>query len=212
MTLAHELGHGCHQYLSAKQGLLLSSTPLTLAETASVFGEMMTFRTLLEDSDKSARKYLLASKIEDMINTVVRQISFFEFEKLVHTERKKGELSSDQLCDFWMKTQSESLGPNIELTDGYRYFWTYIPHFIHTPFYVYAYAFGDGLVNALYSVYKNGNVDFENNYFALLSAGGSKSYQELLKPFNLNASDPEFWAKGLGLISTMIDELEDLGT
>ena len=163
MTLAHELGHGWHQYLSAKQGLLLSSTPLTLAETASVFGEMMTFRTLLEDSDKSARKYLLASKIEDMINTVVRQISFFEFEKLVHNERKKGELSSDQLCDFWMKTQSESLGPNIELTDGYRYFWTYIPHFIHTPFYVYAYAFGDCLVNILIQLYDEGLPNFKES-------------------------------------------------
>ena len=208
MTLAHELGHGCHQYLSAKQGLLLSSTPLTLAETASVFGEMMTFRTLLEDSDQEARKYLLASKIEDMINTVVRQISFFEFEKLVHNERKKGELSSDQLCDFWMKTQSESLGPNIELTDGYKYFWTYIPHFIHTPFYVYAYAFGDCLVNILIQLYDEGLPNFKESYIDLLKSGGSKHYSEVLKPFNVDLKQKDSWQKGLSMISSLIDEFE----
>ena len=208
MTLAHELGHGCHQYLSAKQGLLLSSTPLTLAETASVFGEMMTFRTLLEDNDKNARKYLLASKIEDMINTVIRQISFFEFEKLVHTERKKGELSSDQLCDFWMKTQSESLGPNIELTDGYKYFWTYIPHFIHTPFYVYAYAFGDCLVNILIQLYDEGLPNFKESYINLLKSGGSKHYSEVLKPFNVDLKQKNSWEKGLSMISGLIDEFE----
>ena len=208
MTLAHELGHGCHQYLSAKQGLLLSSTPLTLAETASVFGEMMTFRTLLDDSDQETRKYLLASKIEDMINTVVRQISFFEFEKLVHNERKKGELSSDQLCDFWMKTQSESLGPNIELTDGYKYFWTYIPHFIHTPFYVYAYAFGDCLVNILIQLYDEGLPNFKESYIDLLKSGGSKHYSEVLKPFNVDLKQKDSWQKGLSMISSLIDEFE----
>ena len=208
MTLAHELGHGCHQYLSSKQGLLLSSTPLTLAETASVFGEMMTFRTLLAESSLETKKYLLASKIEDMINTVIRQISFFEFEKLVHNERKNGELSSDQICEFWMKTQSESLGPNIELTDGYKYFWSYIPHFIHTPFYVYAYAFGDCLVNVLIQLYDDGLPDFKNNYIELLKSGGSKHYSEVLKPFNVDLKNKNSWQKGLSMISGLIDEFE----
>jgi oligoendopeptidase F len=208
MTLAHELGHGCHQYLSSKQGLLLSSTPLTLAETASVFGEMMTFRTLLAESNVETKKYLLASKIEDMINTVIRQISFFEFEKLLHNERKKGELSSDQICEFWMKTQSESLGPHIELTEGYKYFWTYIPHFIHTPFYVYAYAFGDCLVNILIQLYDEGLPNFKNNYIDLLKSGGSKHYSEVLKPFNVDLKNKDSWQKGLSMITGLIDEFE----
>ena len=208
MTLAHELGHGCHQYLSSKQGLLLSSTPLTLAETASVFGEMMTFRTLLNDSNKDTKKFLLASKIEDMINTVVRQISFFEFEKLIHSARKNGELSSDQICDFWMTTQTESLGPHIRLTDGYKYFWTYIPHFIHTPFYVYAYAFGDCLVNVLIQLYDEGLPDFKNHYIDLLKSGGSKHYSEVLKPFNVDLKNQKSWEKGLSMISGLIDEFE----
>ena len=209
MTLAHELGHGCHQYLSSKQGLLLSSTPLTLAETASVFGEMMTFRTLLAECSSETKKFLLASKIEDMINTVIRQISFFEFEKLVHNERKNGELSSDQICEFWMKTQSESLGPHIELTAGYKYFWTYIPHFIHTPFYVYAYAFGDCLVNVLIQLYDEGLPDFKNNYIELLKSGGSRHYSEVLRPFNIDLKDKVSWQKGLSMISSLIDEFEN---
>ena len=208
MTLAHELGHGCHQYLSSKQGLLLSSTPLTLAETASVFGEMMTFRTLLNDSNKDTKKFLLASKIEDMINTVVRQISFFEFEKLIHSARKNGELSSDQICDFWMSTQIESLGPHIRLTEGYKYFWTYIPHFIHTPVYVYAYAFGDCLVNVLIQLYDEGLPDFKNHYIDLLKSGGSKHYSEVLKPFNVDLKNQKSWEKGLSMISGLIDEFE----
>ena len=208
MTLAHELGHGCHQYLSSKQGLLLSSTPLTLAETASVFGEMMTFRTLLDESDKDTRKFLLASKIEDMINTVVRQISFFEFEKLVHNERKNIELSSDQISDFWMTTQSESLGPHIKLSEGYKYFWTYIPHFIHTPFYVYAYAFGDCLVNILIQLYDEGLPNFKDHYIDLLKSGGSKHYSEVLKPFNVDLTNQQSWQKGLSMISGLIDEFE----
>ena len=208
MTLAHELGHGCHQYLSSKQGLLLSSTPLTLAETASVFGEMMTFRTLLDESDKDTRKFLLASKIEDMINTVVRQISFFEFEKLVHNERKNIELSSDQISDFWMTTQSESLGPHIKLSEGYKYFWTYIPHFIHTPFYVYAYAFGDCLVNILIQLYDEGLPNFKNHYIELLKSGGSKHYSQVLKPFNVDLTNQQSWQKGLSMISGLIDEFE----
>ena len=208
MTLAHELGHGCHQYLSSKQGLLLSSTPLTLAETASVFGEMMTFRTLLDESDKDTRKFLLASKIEDMINTVVRQISFFEFEKLVHNERKNIELSSDQISDFWMTTQSESLGPHIKLSDSYKYFWTYIPHFIHTPFYVYAYAFGDCLVNILIQLYDEGLPNFKNHYIDLLKSGGSQHYSQVLKPFNVDLTNQQSWQKGLSMISGLIDEFE----
>ena len=208
MTLAHELGHGCHQYLSSKQGLLLSSTPLTLAETASVFGEMMTFRTLLNDSNKDTKKFLLASKIEDMINTVVRQISFFEFEKLIHSARKNGELSSDQICDFWMSTQIESLGPHIRLTEGYKYFWTYIPHFIHTPFYVYAYAFGDCLVNILIQLYDEGLPNFKDHYIDLLKSGGSKHYSEVLKPFNVDLTNQQSWQKGLSMISGLIDEFE----
>ena len=209
MTLAHELGHGCHQYLSAKQGMLLSSTPLTLSETASVFGEMMTFRNLLERSDKSQKKYLLASKIEDMINTVVRQISFFEFEKILHTERKKGELSSEKICEIWMETQSKSLGPNIDLSGDYKYFWTYIPHFIHTPFYVYAYAFGDCLVNVLIQLFDENHPNFKQLYLDLLKSGGSKHYSEVLSPFNIDLKDNKSWDKGLSLITGLIDEFEN---
>ena len=211
MTLAHELGHGVHQVLAAEQGELLSSTPLTLAETASVFGEMLTFRKLLDETtDPAARKRLLAGKVEDMINTVVRQIAFYDFECKLHAARGDGELTPDQINEIWMSVQAESLGPVFNFMDGYETFWTYIPHFIHSPFYVYAYAFGDGLVNALYAVYAEGDPDFEAKYFDMLSAGGSKHHSELLKPFGLDASDPKFWDKGLSLISSMIDELEAL--
>ncbi|WGI20933.1 M3 family oligoendopeptidase [Amylibacter sp. IMCC11727] len=209
MTLAHELGHGVHQVLAADQGELLSSTPLTLAETASVFGEMLTFRTLLDAApDQAARKRLLAGKVEDMINTVVRQIAFYDFECKLHAARAEGELTLDQINEIWMSVQAESLGPVFNFMDGYETFWSYIPHFIHSPFYVYAYAFGDGLVNALYAVYEEGDADFEEKYFEMLRAGGSKHHKELLAPFGLDASDPKFWDKGLSLISSMIDELE----
>ncbi|PIB24417.1 oligoendopeptidase F [Amylibacter kogurei] len=209
MTLAHELGHGVHQVLAAEQGELLSSTPLTLAETASVFGEMLTFRKLLDNApDQAARKILLAGKVEDMINTVVRQIAFYDFECKLHAARADGELTPDQINEIWMSVQGESLGPVFEFGDGYETFWAYIPHFIHSPFYVYAYAFGDGLVNALYAVYEEGGADFQDKYFEMLSAGGSKHHKELLAPFGLDASDPKFWDKGLSLISSMIDELE----
>lgn len=211
MTLAHELGHGVHQVLAAEQGELLSSTPLTLAETASVFGEMLTFRKLLEAApDQKARKRLLAGKVEDMINTVVRQIAFYDFECKLHAARTEGELTPDQINAIWMSVQSESLGPTVEFVKGYECFWTYIPHFIHSPFYVYAYAFGDGLVNALYAVYEEGDTGFQAKYFDMLSAGGSKHHKDLLAPFGLDASDPTFWDKGLGLISSMIDELEGM--
>tara|TARA_B100000787_G_scaffold49368_1_gene35480 strand:- start:1502 stop:3331 length:1830 start_codon:yes stop_codon:yes gene_type:complete len=211
MTLAHELGHGVHQVLAASQGELLSSTPLTLAETASVFGEMLTFRKLLDNAtDPARRKHLLANKVEDMINTVVRQIAFYDFECKLHEARANGELTPDQINEVWMSIQAESLGPVFNFVEGYETFWTYIPHFIHSPFYVYAYAFGDGLVNALYAVYEEGDPDFQDKYFDMLSAGGSKHHSELLAPFGLDASDPKFWDKGLSLISSMIDELEEM--
>ncbi|PUB18809.1 M3 family oligoendopeptidase [Yoonia sediminilitoris] len=209
MTLAHELGHGVHQVLAAEQGELLSSTPLTLAETASVFGEMLTFRKLLDGArTKQERKILLAGKVEDMINTVVRQIAFYDFECKLHAARAKGELTPDDINALWMSVQAESLGPVFDFVDGYETFWSYIPHFVHSPFYVYAYAFGDGLVNALYAVYEEGDPDFRNKYFDMLRAGGSKHHKELLAPFGLDASDPKFWDKGLSMISGMIDELE----
>jgi oligoendopeptidase F len=211
MTLAHELGHGVHQVLAGAQGALMASTPLTLAETASVFGEMLTFRSLLDQTkDRRERKAMLAQKVEDMINTVVRQIAFYEFERKVHNERKNGELTSDKLGEFWLEVQAESLGPAIKLRAGYETFWTYIPHFIHSPFYVYAYAFGDCLVNSLYAVYQNAERGFQEKYFEMLKAGGTKHHSELLAPFGLDASDPAFWQTGLGVISGLIDELETL--
>ncbi|WP_298356507.1 M3 family oligoendopeptidase [uncultured Litoreibacter sp.] len=209
MTLAHELGHGVHQVLAAGQGEMLSSTPLTLAETASVFGEMLTFRKMLDGAEtQEQRKVMLAGKVEDMINTVVRQIAFYDFECKLHDARGKGELTPDDINALWMSVQAESLGPAFEYMDGYETFWAYIPHFVHSPFYVYAYAFGDGLVNALYAVYKEGGDDFQDKYFDMLKAGGSKHHKELLAPFGLDASDPKFWDKGLSMISGMIDELE----
>ncbi|WP_036285388.1 M3 family oligoendopeptidase [Methylocystis sp. ATCC 49242] len=209
MTLAHELGHGVHQVLAARQGALMAPTPLTLAETASVFGEMLTFRALLaQATDKNQRRALLASKVEDMINTVVRQMAFYAFERKVHTERRNGELTADQICDLWMSVQAESLGPSIRLGPGYECFWAYIPHFIHSPFYVYAYAFGDCLVNSLYGVYQKAHEGFAERYFALLEAGGAKPYNELLKPFGLDARDPAFWNIGLEMIEGLIAELE----
>ncbi len=209
MTLAHELGHGVHQRLAAGQGELLSSTPLTLAETASVFGEMLTFRKMLaEAKDDAARKVLLAGKVEDMINTVVRQIAFYDFECKLHAARREGELTPEDINALWMSVQAESLGPVFDFMEGYETFWAYIPHFVHSPFYVYAYAFGDGLVNALYAVYAEGTPGFQETYFEMLKAGGSKHHKELLAPFGLDASDPAFWDKGLSMIEGLIDELE----
>ncbi len=209
MTLAHELGHGVHQVLAAKQGPLMASTPLTLAETASVFGEMLTFQALLRQTvDPKKRKTLLASKVEDMINTVVRQIAFYTFERKLHAARKEGELTPDQINAIWLEVQAESLGDGIRFGEGYESFWTYIPHFIHSPFYVYAYAFGDCLVNSLYARYRESEQGFQEKYFDMLKAGGTKHHSELLKPFGLDAADPGFWDKGLSVISGMIDELE----
>jgi oligoendopeptidase F len=211
MTLAHELGHGVHQVLAAPNGALMAPTPLTLAETASVFGEMLTFRSLLDAAREPAqRRAMLAAKVEDMLNTVVRQIAFYTFERKLHVQRREGELTAEQICDVWMSVQGESLGPSIRLGPGYETFWAYIPHFIHSPFYVYAYAFGDCLVNSLYGVYRDAAEGFQERYFALLSAGGAKPYGELLKPFGLDARDPGFWDIGLSMIESMIVELETL--
>ena len=211
MTLAHELGHGVHQVLAAPQGALMADTPLTLAETASVFGEMLTFRKLLDETeDRDQRRPMLAAKVEDMINTVVRQIAFYSFERAVHLERREGELTADRLGELWLSVQGESLGPYVRLGPGYETFWSYIPHFIHSPFYVYAYAFGDCLVNSLYARYEEAAEGFQEKYFALLRAGGTKHHKELLAPFGLDASDPSFWTKGLGVIERLIDELEGM--
>ncbi|MGA8414337.1 MAG: M3 family oligoendopeptidase [Xanthobacteraceae bacterium] len=211
MTLAHELGHGVHQVLAAPNGPLMAPTPLTLAETASVFGEMLTFRRLLAiTTDKKQRKAMLAGKVEDMINTVVRQIAFYTFEYKVHAERKSGELTAERLGQIWLEVQAESLGPAIELKPGYETFWTYIGHFVHSPFYVYAYAFGDCLVNSLYAVYETSHEGFAERYLAMLAAGGTKTHAELLAPFGLDARDPSFWQGGLSLIERMIGELESL--
>ncbi|HER26848.1 MAG TPA: M3 family oligoendopeptidase [Rhodospirillales bacterium] len=209
MTLAHELGHGVHQVLSGPQGTLMADTPLTTAETASVFGEMLTFRSLLEgETDPKRRRILLAGKVEDMLNTVVRQIAFHQFETRVHDERAAGELSAERLGDIWMAVQRDSLGDGIRLDDDYRSFWAYIPHFIHSPFYVYAYAFGDCLVNSLYDLFAGGHLDFQAKYLQVLKAGGTRRHRELLAPFGLDATDPDFWNRGLNMISGFIDELE----
>ncbi len=212
MTLAHELGHGVHQLLAGEQGYLRSNTPLTLAETASVFGEMLTFRALLDaETDKGRRRIMLASKVEDMINTVVRQIAFYNFETQVHDERRQGEIMPERLGEIWMGVQRESLGPIFEFTPEYRNFWAYIPHFVHSPFYVYAYAFGDCLVNALYDVFQSGHPGFQAKYLDLLRAGGTKRHKELLAPFGLDASDSQFWKRGLDVIAGFVDELEATG-
>jgi oligoendopeptidase F len=211
MTLAHELGHGVHQVLAARQGYLMSGTPLTLAETASVFGEMLTFRALLDaERDPARRRIMLASKVEDMLNTVVRQTAFYRFETLVHDERRGGEIVPDRLGEIWLQVQRESLGPIFEFTPEYSVFWSYVPHFIHSPFYVYAYAFGDCLVNALYAVFQGGHPGFQGKYLDMLKAGGTKRHKELLAPFGLDASDPAFWGRGLDVISGFIDELDAL--
>jgi len=210
MTLAHELGHGVHQVLASPQGSILANTPLTLAETASVFGEMLTFRSILDKTtDKKQRFAMLSQKVEDMLNTVVRQIAFYTFERRVHTARKEGELTREQLDEIWLDVSRESLGPGVKLNDGYGVFWSYIPHFIHSPFYVYAYAFGDCLVNSLYAQYERASEGFAGRYFELLKAGGSKHHSELLKPFGLDARDPGFWSLGLSMIERLIDELAE---
>jgi oligoendopeptidase F len=212
MTLAHELGHGVHQVLAAGQGQLMADTPLTLAETASVFGEMLTFRAMLaRETDRGKRKAMLAGKVEDMLNTVVRQIAFVEFERRVHDERRKGELTAERISEIWLAVQTESLGPAFHFDDEYRFYWSYIPHFIHSPFYVYAYAFGDCLVNSLYAAYQKAPDGFAKRYLDMLRAGGTRRHKELLAPFGLNAADPAFWNSGLKVVEGFIDELATLG-
>lgn len=210
MTLAHELGHGVHQYLAKEQGYFMSATPLTLAETASVFGEQLTFQKILKnEKDAKKKKLIIAAKVEDMINTAVRQIAFLQFEKKVHDARKNGEISLEKICEFWMEVQKESLGPIFKYEDEYKFFWSYIPHFIHSPFYVYAYAFGDCLVNSLYGVYKSGKVkNFEEKYLEMLKSGGTKHHKEMLEPFGLDARKPQFWQAGLDVIKNYIDQIE----
>jgi oligoendopeptidase F len=212
MTLAHELGHGVHQVLAGPQGNLMADTPLTLAETASVFGEMLTFQAMLKaETDPKRRRTMLASKVEDMLNTVVRQIAFVTFETRVHDERRTAELTPERIGEIWLEIQRESLGPAIRFEDEYRWYWAYIPHFIHTPFYVYAYAFGDCLVNSLYAVYERAAPGFAEKYLDMLRAGGTRRHRELLAPFGLDAADPGFWQRGLGLIERFIAELETMG-
>jgi oligoendopeptidase F len=209
MTLAHELGHGVHQVLAAPQGALMAETPLTLAETASVFGEQLAFRAMLEgETDPVRRRVMLAGKVEDMLNTVVRQVAFCEFERRFHDARRQRELTADEIGEVWLAVQGESLGPAVRLGEDYRCYWSYIPHFVHAPFYVYAYAFGDCLVNALYAIYQDGKGGFAQAYLAMLRAGGTLRHGELLAPFGLDARDPAFWQKGLGVIEGFIDELE----
>jgi oligoendopeptidase F len=209
MTLAHELGHGVHQVLAGRQGHLMADTPLTLAETASVFGEMLTFRAMLDaEADPVRKRAMLAGKVEDMLNTVVRQVAFFEFERRVHDERRQGELLPERLGEIFLAVQKESLGPAFDFDEEYKHFWCYIPHFIHSPFYVYAYAFGDCLVNSLYAVYQQADKGFAEKYLEMLRAGGTKRHKELLAPFGLDASDPAFWRKGLSVVEGFIDELE----
>jgi oligoendopeptidase F len=210
MTLAHELGHGIHQCLAAKQGYLMSSTPLTLAETASVFGEQLTFQKILKnEKNAAAKKLIIAAKVEDMLNTAIRQIAFLEFERKIHDERKNGEISLEKICEFWMEVQKESLGSAFKLNEEYRFFWSYIPHFIHSPFYVYSYAFGECLVNSLYGVYKKGEIkNFAAKYLEMLESGGTRHHKEMLEPFGLNACDPDFWQAGLNVISDYIDMID----
>jgi oligoendopeptidase F len=211
MTLAHELGHGVHQVLAGPNGALMAPTPLTLAETASVFGEMLTFRALLlRTTNIAQRRAMLAAKVEDMLNTVVRQIAFYSFERKIHNERRNGELTAARICDLWLAEQAESLGPAIEFGADYESYWAYIPHFVHSPFYVYAYAFGDCLVTSLYGVYQGAREGFAERYLAMLSAGGTKHHSELLAPFGLDARDPAFWRIGLKKIEEMITDLEGM--
>ena len=211
-TLAHELGHAIHQVLADKNGYLMSRTPLTLAETASVFGEQLAFRKILnQEQDLQKKKAILAGKIEDMLNTVVRQIAFLEFETKVHNERKNGELPLERINEIWLETQKESLGEDVfNFNEEYKYYWMYIPHFIHSPFYVYSYAFGDCLVNSLYNIYLEKPEGFEEKYLNLLKAGSTKRYDHLLKPFDLNPKTQEFWQNGINVITNFIDELEKM--
>ncbi len=211
LTLAHELGHAVHQTLAAPLGTLLSDTPLTLAETASIFGEGLVFERLLADATGKARRALLAGKIEDGLNTVVRQIAFHQFETRFHDLRREGELSPEAIGKLWLEVQGESLGPAIRLNPGYQHYWSYVTHFAHAPFYVYAYAFGDLLVSALMEKRREDPAAFAPLYEQLLAAGGSKTYVEALAPFGMDPREKSFWAAGVSRLERLVDEFEALG-
>lgn len=211
-TLAHELGHGIHQYLSRKQGVLQADTPLTTAETASVFGEMLVFQTLMSQLDEPQEKLaLLTGKIDDTIATVFRQVSMNRFEDAMHTKRREeGELTTQEFSSLWRQTQQDIYGDAVELTDGYDLWWSYIPHFLHTPGYVYAYAFGELLVLALYEEYTRQKEGFAEKYVEMLSTGGADWPENVVAKTGLDISEPDFWNKGLSLIEEMIDRAETL--
>lgn len=211
-TLAHELGHGVHQYLSRQQGILLMDTPLTIAETASVFGEMITFQHLLDSATNDKQRLgMLVTKLDDIVSTVFRQIALNRFEDAMHTTRSvEGELSVERITELWMKTQRHQYGSSVELTEGYGSWWAYISHFIHTPGYVYAYAFGELLVLALFEIYQRDPQSFTPMYLKMLSAGGSMRPAELLRPFGIDTDDPAFWNVGLGVIERLITQAEAL--
>ena len=211
-TLAHELGHGVHQYLSRKQGVLQSSTPLTTAETASVFGEMLVFQKLMKELDDPREKLaLLVGKIDDTIATVFRQISMNRFEDAIHTARREeGELTTERFSELWMEQQKALYGDSVSLTEEYGIWWSYIPHFLHTPGYVYAYAFGELLVLALYEEYTQRPEGFSDKYLELLSAGGSEWPEDLVAKMGLDITQPDFWQKGLNSFKKMVEEAEEM--
>ena len=210
LTLAHELGHAVHQTLCQPLGTLLADTPLTLAETASIFGEGLVFERLLAGAPKAERLGLLAGQIEDGLNTVVRQIAFHRFESRFHAARVEGELAPDQISAIWLETMGESLGPAIKLNQGYEHYWGYVSHFAHAPFYVYAYAFGDLLVRGLMEKRREDPVAFAPLYEDLLAAGGTRTYVEALRPFGLNPREKAFWAAGMTQMERLVDAFEAL--
>jgi oligoendopeptidase F len=212
MTLAHELGHGIHQYLARVQGMLHADTPLTTAETASTFGEMLTFRKMMaEESDPKVQLAMLTNKIEGSFATIHRQISMNRFEHAVHTARREqGELSTDQINEFWLKTQRDMFQDSVTMTENYGIWWSYVPHFIDVPGYVYAYAFGELLVFALYARYEAVGADFVDGYIQMLSAGGSDWPHEIVRPLGVDLTDPTFWTEGLGILDEMVNQAVDL--
>ncbi|MAO65996.1 MAG: oligoendopeptidase F [Balneola sp.] len=211
-TLAHELGHGVHQYLSRQQGVLQSSTPLTTAETASVFGEMLVFQKLMKELDDPKEKLaLLVGKIDDTIATVFRQISMNRFEHAIHTARREeGELTTERFSELWMEQQKALYGDSVTLTEEYGIWWSYIPHFLHTPGYVYAYAFGELLVLALYEEFSQRPDGFADKYMELLSAGGSEWPEDLVAKMGLDITQPDFWNKGLASFERMVEAAEEM--
>jgi oligoendopeptidase F len=210
LTLAHELGHAVHQTLCRPLGTLLADTPLTLAETASIFGEGLVFERLLAQATPAERRSLLAGKIEDGLNTVVRQIAFHRFETRFHAARAAGELSPDEIASLFLEVMGESLGPAVTLNEGYQHYWAYVSHFVHSAFYVYAYAFGDLLVRGLMEKRREDPQGFAPLYEQLLAAGGTKTYVEALAPFGLDPRQKAFWAAGMKQLERLVDEFEAL--